>query len=94
MVGRGLLLRAYLATDCSLQVGAVERSGQLVAAETALVHGEERRLEMRYRFKKVADVLRYRADHRRAVELVYHDQDRASVADWPPITVGADPQRA
>ncbi|COV05212.1 Conserved protein of uncharacterised function. Possible S-adenosylmethionine-dependent methyltransferase [Mycobacterium tuberculosis] len=45
------------------------------------MHGEERRAEMRARFKKVADVLGIEQTID-VQELVYHDQDRASVADW------------
>ncbi|CFE51270.1 Conserved protein of uncharacterised function. Possible S-adenosylmethionine-dependent methyltransferase [Mycobacterium tuberculosis] len=63
------------------QVGAVSVAGSRIAAETAPVHGEERRAEMRARFKKVADVLGIEQTID-VQELVYHDQDRASVADW------------
>lgn len=62
-------------------VTALSAPGSRIAAETAPVHGEERRAEMRARFKKVADVLGIEQTID-VQELVYHDQDRASVADW------------
>lgn len=82
-LAEGLLM--YLPAEAQdrlfTQVGAVSVAGSRIAAETAPVHGEERRAEMRARFKKVADVLGIEQTID-VQELVYHDQDRASVADW------------
>lgn len=74
-LAEGLLM--YLPAEAQdrlfTQVGAVSVAGSRIAAETAPVHGEERRAEMRARFKKVADVLGIEQTID-VQELVYHDQ--------------------
>jgi methyltransferase (TIGR00027 family) len=55
--------------------------GSRIAVETAAHHADERRAEMRERFQKVADELGF--DQTVDVQaLIYHDEDRAVVADW------------
>ena len=52
-----------------------------IAVETAAHHADDRRAEMRERFQKVADELGF--DQTVDVQaLIYHDEDRAVVADW------------
>lgn len=88
-LAEGLLM--YLPAEAQdrlfTQVGAVSVAGSRIAAETAPVHGEERRAEMRARFKKVADVLGIEQTID-VQELVYHDQDRRPLPTGSPITVG------
>ncbi len=55
--------------------------GSRIAVETAAHHADDRRAEMRERFQKVADELGF--DQTVDVQaLIYHDEDRAVVADW------------
>jgi methyltransferase (TIGR00027 family) len=62
-------------------VGELSAAGSRVAAETAASHADERREQMRERFKKVADQigLEQTID---VGELMYRDESRADVADW------------
>ncbi|WP_186245508.1 class I SAM-dependent methyltransferase [Mycobacterium simulans] len=82
-LAEGLLM--YLPADAQdrlfTQVGELSATGSRNAVETSPLHGEERRQEMRERFKRVADVLGLEQTVD-VQELIYHDQDRAVVADW------------
>ncbi|SON59526.1 Putative S-adenosyl-L-methionine-dependent methyltransferase [Mycobacterium simulans] len=82
-LAEGLLM--YLPADAQdrlfTQVGELSATGSRIAVETSPLHGEERRQEMRERFKRVADVLGLEQTVD-VQELIYHDQDRAVVADW------------
>lgn len=63
------------------QVTELSAPGSRIAVETAAHHADERREEMRERFEKVADELGFE----QTVDvqtLIYHDKDRAAVADW------------
>jgi methyltransferase (TIGR00027 family) len=63
------------------QVTELSAPGSRIAVETAAHHAEDRRAEMRERFQKVADELGF--DQTVDVQaLIYHDEDRADVADW------------
>jgi methyltransferase (TIGR00027 family) len=63
------------------RVTELSAPGSRIAAETAAHHADERRAEMRERFQKVADELGF--DQTVDVQaLIYHDEDRAVVADW------------
>ncbi len=82
-LAEGLLM--YLPADAQdrlfTQIGQLSSAGSRIAVETSPLHGDERRQEMRERFKKVADAL----DFEQTVdvqELIYHDENRAVVADW------------
>lgn len=62
-------------------IGELSPAGSRVSAETAPNHAEERRQQMRERFKKVADEigLEQTVD---VGELMYRDENRADVTDW------------
>jgi methyltransferase (TIGR00027 family) len=63
------------------QITELSAPGSRIAVETAASHADERRQEMRDRFQRVADQLGFE----RTVDvqdLIYHDEDRAAVADW------------
>jgi methyltransferase (TIGR00027 family) len=82
-LAEGLLM--YLPADAQDrlfdQITELSAAGSRVAAETAASHADQRREEMQQRFKKVADQLGIE----RSVDvqdLIYHDEDRASVAGW------------
>jgi methyltransferase (TIGR00027 family) len=82
-LAEGLLM--YLPAEAQdklfTQVGELSAAGSRIAAETSPLHGEDRRQQMRERFKKVTDTLGFE----QAVdiqELIYHDEDRAVLADW------------
>jgi methyltransferase (TIGR00027 family) len=62
-------------------IGELSPAGSLVSAETAPAHAEERRQQMRERFKKVADELGME-ETVDVGELMYRDDHRADVADW------------
>jgi methyltransferase (TIGR00027 family) len=63
------------------QVTELSAPGSRIAVETAAHHADDRRAEMRERFQKVADALGF--DQTVDVQaLIYHDEDRADVADW------------
>jgi methyltransferase (TIGR00027 family) len=82
-LAEGLLM--YLPADAQdrllTQIGELSPAGSRIAAETAGSHAYERREQMRERFKKVADALGYEQTVD-VQELIYHDQDRAAVAEW------------
>ena len=82
-LAEGLLM--YLPADAQdrlfERITALSAAGSHLAAETAGISSEDRREEMRERFKRIAtqfgmdDVLDIQ-------ELIYEDPDRADVADW------------
>ena len=62
-------------------IGELSPAGSRVSAETAPAHADERRQQMRERFKKVADEigLEQSVD---VGELMYRDDNRADVTEW------------
>lgn len=62
-------------------IGELSAAGSRIAAETLPLHGEERREQMRERFKLVADALGLEQSID-VQELIYHDENRAALADW------------
>ena len=62
-------------------VGELSPAGSRIAAETAGNLADERRQQMRERFKNVAETLGIEQTVD-VQELIYHDEDRAPVADW------------
>ena len=82
-LAEGLLM--YLPADAQdllfEQVTALSARGSRVAAETVGVHSEERRAQMRERFKALA--AKFGMDESLDVqELMYDDPDRADVTRW------------
>jgi methyltransferase (TIGR00027 family) len=82
-LAEGLLM--YLPAEAQdrlfTQVGELSAAGSRIAAETAASHGDDRREQMRERFKKVAEEIGLE----QAIdigELKYRDDDRAVLADW------------
>jgi methyltransferase (TIGR00027 family) len=82
-LAEGLLM--YLPADGQdrlfAQITELSAPGSRIAVETAASHADERRQEMRDRFQRVADQVGFE----RTVDvqdLIYHDEDRAAVADW------------
>lgn len=63
------------------QIVELSSPGSRMAVETAARHAEQRRQEMRERFQKVADELGFEQTVD-VQDLIYHDEDRADVADW------------
>ncbi|GLE52298.1 putative S-adenosyl-L-methionine-dependent methyltransferase [Mycobacterium montefiorense] len=63
------------------QIGELSPAGSRIAAETSPHHGNARREEMRERFKNVAAAFGFEQAVD-VLELVYHDENRAVVADW------------
>jgi methyltransferase (TIGR00027 family) len=82
-LAEGLLM--YLPADAQdrlfTQIGELSPAGSRIAAETAGNHADERREQMRERFRKVAETLGFE-ETVDVQELIYHDEDRAVVADW------------
>ncbi len=82
-LAEGLLM--YLPADAQdrlfTQIGELSAVGSRIAAETAGNHADERREQMRERFKKVAETLGLEQTVD-VQELIYHDADRAAVAEW------------
>ncbi|HYQ35822.1 MAG TPA: SAM-dependent methyltransferase, partial [Mycobacterium sp.] len=62
-------------------IGELSPAGSRVSAETAPAHAEERRQQMRERFRKVADELGLE-ETVDVGELMYRDDHRANVAEW------------
>jgi methyltransferase (TIGR00027 family) len=62
-------------------VGELSPAGSRVSAETAPNHAEERRQQMRERFKKVADEIGFEQSVD-VGELMYRDEHRADVNEW------------
>jgi methyltransferase (TIGR00027 family) len=82
-LAEGLLM--YLPADAQdrlfEQLTALSAPGSRIAVETAARHADERRQEMRERFQKVAGQLGLEPTVDMQ-DLIYHDDDRADVADW------------
>ena len=62
-------------------IGELSPAGSRVSAETAPAHADERRQQMRERFRKVADELGME-ETIDVGELMYRDDHRANVTDW------------
>jgi methyltransferase (TIGR00027 family) len=62
-------------------ISELSPAGSRVSAETAPAHAEERRQQMRERFRKVADELGME-ETVDVGELMYRDEHRADVAEW------------
>ena len=82
-LAEGLLM--YLPAEAQdklfTQIGELSPAGSRVSAETAPMHAEERRQQMRERFKKVADELGLE-ETVDVGELMYRDDHRADVTEW------------
>ncbi|WP_116645729.1 class I SAM-dependent methyltransferase [Mycobacterium kubicae] len=82
-LAEGLLM--YLPAEAQdllfTRIGELSPPGSRIAAETAGNHADERREEMRERFRKVAETLGLEQTVD-VQELIYHDPDRAVLADW------------
>jgi methyltransferase (TIGR00027 family) len=82
-LAEGLLM--YLPADAQdrlfEQITELSPPGSRIAVETAANHADERRQEMRERFKRVADELGIEQTVD-VQDLIYHDEDRGVVADW------------
>ncbi|MGB8391417.1 class I SAM-dependent methyltransferase [Mycobacterium sp.] len=82
-LAEGLLM--YLPAEAQdnlfTQIGELSPAGSRISAETAPSHADERRAQMRERFKKVADELGLEQNVD-VGELMYRDEDRADLADW------------
>ena len=82
-LAEGLLM--YLPAEAQdkmfTQIGELSPPGTRIAAETPPLHGEERRQQMRERFKKVTDALGFEQTVD-IQELIYHDEHRAALAGW------------
>lgn len=82
-LSEGLLM--YLPADAQdklfTQIGELSPAGSRISAETAPTHSDERREQMRERFKKVADEIGIEQSVD-VGELMYRDENRADVAQW------------
>jgi methyltransferase (TIGR00027 family) len=82
-LAEGLLM--YLPAEAQdklfTQIGELSPAGSRVSAETAPTHSDERREQMRERFKKVAEEIGIEQSVD-VGELMYRDDNRADVADW------------
>jgi methyltransferase (TIGR00027 family) len=82
-LAEGLLM--YLPAEAQdalfTQVGELSPAGSRIAAETAASHADERREQMRARFKKIAEEIGLE-ESIDVGELMYRDEHRAPVADW------------
>lgn len=82
-LAEGLLM--YLPADAQdklfTQIGELSPAGSRISAETAPTHSDERREQMRERFKKVADEIGIEQSVD-VGELMYRDENRADVAQW------------
>jgi methyltransferase (TIGR00027 family) len=82
-LAEGLLM--YLPADAQdrlfAQVGELSAAGSRIAVETVGVQDDERRESMRERFRQLREkfALEQQVD---VAELMYHDPNRADVADW------------
>lgn len=83
-LAEGLLM--YLPAEAQdklfTQIGELSAPGSRVSAETAPAHADERRQEMRERFKKVSEELGLEQQSVDVGELMYRDEHRANVTDW------------
>ncbi|OBK14163.1 class I SAM-dependent methyltransferase [Mycobacterium asiaticum] len=82
-LAEGLLM--YLPAEAQdklfAQVGELSPPGSRIAAETAASHADERREQMRARFKKIAEQIGLE-ESIDVGELMYRDEHRAEVAEW------------
>ncbi|ORW90044.1 SAM-dependent methyltransferase [Mycobacterium szulgai] len=82
-LAEGLLM--YLPAEAQdrlfTQIGELSPAGSRIAAETAGNHSDERREQMRERFKKVSETLGLEQTID-VGELIYRDEDRAALGDW------------
>ncbi|CDO86393.1 SAM-dependent methyltransferase [Mycobacterium triplex] len=82
-LAEGLLM--YLPAEAQdklfTQIGELSPAGSRVSAETAPTHSDERRQQMRERFKRVADEIGIEQSVD-VGELMYRDENRADVAQW------------
>lgn len=82
-LAEGLLM--YLPAEAQdrlfTQISELSAPGSRVSAETAPSHADERRQQMRERFKKVADELGLE-ETVDVGELMYRDEHRADVTEW------------
>lgn len=82
-LAEGLLM--YLPAEAQdklfTQIGELSAPGSRVAAETAANHADERRQEMRERFRRIAEQLGFE-ETIDVGELMYRDEHRARVSDW------------
>jgi methyltransferase (TIGR00027 family) len=82
-LAEGLLM--YLPAEAQdqlfTQIGELSSAGSRVSAETAPAHADERRQQMRERFRKVADEMGLE-ETIDVGELMYRDDHRADVVDW------------
>ena len=82
-LAEGLLM--YLPAEAQdklfTQVSELSAADSRVAAETAANHADERRQQMRERFRKIADDIGL-GETIDVGELMYRDEHRAPVADW------------
>ena len=83
-LAEGLLM--YLPAEAQdrlfTQIGELSPAGSRVSAETAPAHADERRQQMRERFKKVAEQIGLEHQTIDVGELMYRDDHRADVTDW------------
>ena len=83
-LAEGLLM--YLPAEAQdklfTQIGELSPAGSRVSAETAPSHADERRQQMRERFKKVAEEIGLEQQSVDVGELMYRDDHRADVTDW------------
>jgi methyltransferase (TIGR00027 family) len=82
-LAEGLLM--YLPAEAQdrlfTQIGELSPAGSRIAAETAASQADERREQMRERFRKVSEQLGL-AETVDVGELMYRDQNRAALAAW------------
>ena len=82
-LAEGLLM--YLPAEAQdrlfTQIGELSPAGSRIATETAASHADDRREQMRERFKKVAEEIGLE-ETIDVGELMYRDDHRAVVADW------------
>ena len=82
-LAEGLLM--YLPAEAQdklfTQISELSAPGSRIAAETAAHHADERRQQMRERFRKIAEQLGLE-ETIDVGELMYRDEHRARVADW------------
>ncbi|MBS9536198.1 class I SAM-dependent methyltransferase [Mycobacterium sp. M1] len=82
-LAEGLLM--YLPADAQdrlfEQITELSAPGSRIAAETAANHADERRQQMSERFKKISEQLGL-SQGVDVQDLIYHDENRASVRDW------------
>jgi methyltransferase (TIGR00027 family) len=83
-LAEGLLM--YLPAEAQdklfTQIGELSSPGSRVSAETAPEHADERRQQMRERFKKVSEELGLEEQSVDVGELMYRDEHRADLTDW------------